>query len=413
MLEVIPLCALKRISLSHSNQHFYLVFWPAGADAPASGSSAQQQADVLDSSAAVLAALEDFSALTILNVLVGNLEKCGKFLGRLMGTSIDLLLFLSILLASDRATILCTCSELFQLINLSISISNGMISLCLELVIPLGTELLDFNKSYNRSLALSPVQTLLDCVTQQMEELERQRSAPSSGSANPFVLIAATKLPAAEGAGVSPSTPVSSHVALQDRPLGQQIYCYVLTRLLPDRELDAIDVAASEDPFAGPLKSGTNLVEYVALLLTETDCLLLRLCSCRPPSPERKRSRSLLAKSRNRKKLSHVASSSFLASAALLLKQKNSTASLNASVSSSLNKSTPDHLDDKNEPLPSLFPMLLLQSSLRLFEALILLEIESVVSYLLLYCYNCTAARQANELTFLLHFRCLVKTDSG
>ena len=87
MLEVIPLCALKRIALSHSNQHFYLVFWPAGSDAPASG-GAQQQADVLDASAAVLAALEDFSALTILNVLVGNLEKCGKFLGRLMGINI-------------------------------------------------------------------------------------------------------------------------------------------------------------------------------------------------------------------------------------------------------------------------------------------------------------------------------------
>ena len=283
-----------------------------------------------------------------------------------------------------------------------------MFSLCLELVMPLGTELLDFNKSYNRSLALSPVQTLLDCVTQQMEELERQRSAPTSGSANPFVFSAAMKMPAAEGADVRRSTPasaipVSSHVALQDRPLGQQIYCYVLTRLLPDRELDAIDVAASEDPFAGPLKSGTTLVEYVALLLTETDCLLLRLCSCRPPSPEHKRSRSQLAKLR-KKKLSHVASSSFLASAALLLKQKNAASSLNTSESSSLGKSIPDHLEEKNEPLPSLFPMLLLQSSLRLFEALILLEIESVVSYLLLSCTNCTFALQANAIDVSLEF---------
>lgn len=63
VLEVVPLCALKRIALSHSNQHFYLVFWPSGSDA---GAPSAEQADT---SSSVAAALEDFSELTILNVI--------------------------------------------------------------------------------------------------------------------------------------------------------------------------------------------------------------------------------------------------------------------------------------------------------------------------------------------------------
>lgn len=247
---------------------------------------------------------------------------------------------------------------------------------------PLGAELLDFNKSFSRALALSPVQTLLDCVSQQMEELERLRSAqPTSGRSSAFESI---RVPTGEFTSTSASrsataTSLSSHSALQDRALGQQIYCYVLTRLLPDRELDAIDVAASEDPFSAATSksgSGTQLVEYVALLLTETDCLLLRLCSCLPPTTDRKRSRSQFKALK--KKLSHVASS------AVLRSKKGSTVSLASLIggeSSSLGKSVPDNFEEKNEAAPSPFPMLLLQSSLRLFEFFIFHEIEVVVRY--------------------------------
>lgn len=109
VLEHLPLCALKRIALSHSNQHFYLVFCPAAA---APELAHQTQSRALDD--AVAEALEDFSTLTILNVLVGNLEKCGKFLGRLMGAQQEYTV-LSTVLHSSRDVLSPECTYLLIL----------------------------------------------------------------------------------------------------------------------------------------------------------------------------------------------------------------------------------------------------------------------------------------------------------